>query len=105
MKCVPLKPNPLPCLLGSLGLMVATSRLGLASAAVGGTGGGGFGMVHSVSGVARVSVRASGFGPWLQLPSIVFPSPLSLPSKVPPIILIDIFTDEPSTVTVSTGID
>ena len=103
MKCVPRKAKPLPCRLGSLGLMVATSRLGSASAAMGGTGGGGVGMVHSVSGVARVSVSGSGFGPWLQLPSIVFPSPLSLPSNEPPIILIFIFTVEPSSVMVSTG--
>src|ERR1700679_2899372 len=76
----PLKPNPLPGLLGALGLMVATSKLGLAFASIGGSLGSGGGIVHSVSGVARVRLRGMGLGPWVQVPVIVLPSELSLPS-------------------------
>ena len=47
--------------------------------AIGAIFGRGGGIVHSVSGVARARSRASG-APWIQLPAIVFPSGLSLPS-------------------------
>src|ERR1700722_10498104 len=75
----PMTLNPLPGASGLLGLMVATSKLGDAFASIGGIGGGGLGMGHSVSGVARVKVRGTEL-PWLQLPTIVFPSALSFPS-------------------------
>ena len=73
----------LPGSSGLLGLMVATSKLGEAFTSMGGIGGGGVGMVHSVSGVVRVRTRGNGFGPWVQLPVMVFPSALSLPSNAP----------------------
>jgi hypothetical protein len=63
--------------------MVATSKLGLAFASIGGSLGVGGGMVHSVSGVARVKIRGSELDPWVQLPVMVFPSGLSLPAYVP----------------------
>src|SRR5215469_6325982 len=87
------------------GLIVATSNSGLASAAIFFTGAGGSGIAHAVSGVARVSVSVSGVGPpWLQLPEIELPSGFSLPSKVAPAAAIVILSDEPSRVTVVTGI-
>ena len=55
--------NALPCSSGLLGLMVATSKLGLAFASIGGSLGGGGGMVHSVSGVARDRVKRERGGP------------------------------------------
>ena len=55
----PLTVNNLPALAGSLGLIVATSKAGFASAAIGFGGGGGSGMVHAVSGVAFVNLRGS----------------------------------------------
>src|SRR6267154_4085952 len=45
--------NAFPCSSGLLGLMVATSKVGEAFTFIGGILGGGGGMVHSVSGVAR----------------------------------------------------
>src|SRR6202041_1922197 len=63
MKCPALKKKALPCAPGLLGLIVATSKFGFASAAIGGTGSGGVGILHSVSGVARVSGSESVFGP------------------------------------------
>src|SRR5438477_6023822 len=100
----PLTVNSLPGLAGSLGLMVATSKAGLASAAIGVGGGGGSGMDHAVSGVAFVSTSGIAGPPWDQVPSMVFPSPLTLPSKVPFKALIVIFTVEPFRVNVVAGI-
>ena len=74
--------------------MVATSNDGLASAGIGFDGGGGSGMVHAVSLVARFRFKGSGVGPWDQVPVIEFPSALSFPSYEPPIPTIDIFTAE-----------
>src|SRR5579862_7708207 len=84
-----------------LGLIVATSKLGSASAAMGLGGGSGLGISHAVSGVARVSTSGTGFGPWLQLPSMVLPSELNFPSYVPPTSLSDSFTSDPCSVTES----
>src|SRR5580692_1097481 len=61
---------------GLLGLMVATSIPGSASAAIGFGGGGGSGIAHTVSGVARARIRGSG-KPWDQVPVMEFPSALS----------------------------
>ncbi len=72
--------NDLPGVSGLLSLTVATSNTGLASAGIGFGGGGGSGIVHAVSFVARVRFRGSGFGPWVHVPAIEFPSPLSFPS-------------------------
>src|ERR1700722_154318 len=79
----PLKPTFLPGRLGTLGLIVATSKAGLALASIGGILGDGGGMVHSVSGVARVKIRGSELDPWVQVPLKVFPSGLSLPVYMP----------------------
>src|SRR5215472_3288061 len=89
--------------LSCAGLIVATSNSGLASAAILFTGAGGSGIAHAVSGVARVSVSGIG-APWLQLPEIELPSGFSLPSKVAPAAAIVILSDEPSRVTLLTGI-
>src|ERR1700722_9468877 len=83
IKCPPLNPKFLPVgLLGRLGLMVATSRLGSAFAAICIGLGVGKGIVHSVSGVARVKIRGTKLDPWVHAPVMVFPSKLSLPSYV-----------------------
>src|ERR1700730_9818834 len=95
--------NALPGSSGLLGLMVATSKVGEAFASMGGSLGVGGGIVHSVSGVARVKLRGRGLGPWLQLPVIDFPSALNLPSYVPPAAVTDIFTVVPSRVILVTG--
>ena len=68
-----------PCAPGLLGLIVATSKVRLASAAIGFGGGGGSGMAHAVAGVARVRFKGVA-APCVQVPVIVFPSALSLPS-------------------------
>src|SRR5580704_13758711 len=65
---------------GLLGLIVATSIPGFAPAAIALGGGGGSGMVHAVSGVARAKFRGNGEAPWVQVPAIEFPSALSFPS-------------------------
>ena len=80
LKWLPCTLKALPGLSGSLGLMVATSKLGSASAAIGGSVGGGVGMVHAVSGVARSNNRGSGFGPCVHWPAIDLPSADILPS-------------------------
>jgi len=64
---------------GLLGLMVATSNTGSASAGIA-CRTGGSGMAHAVRLVARVRFRDSGSGPWDQVPAIKFPSALSFPS-------------------------
>ena len=79
--------------------MVATSRLGSAFAAIGGSLGDGGGMVHSVSGVARVKIRGTELDPWVQAPVMVFPSGLSLPSYVAEAEGMVIFRTGPSSVT------
>src|SRR5690348_7648501 len=88
----PITRNPFPCTSGRLGLMVATSNFGSASGAIGFNFGGGSGIVHAVSGVARVRFKGNGFGPWIHVPEIEFPSPLNLPSYSPPIPGNGIFT-------------
>jgi hypothetical protein len=52
-------------------------------------------MAQAVSGVARSRLRAIGWPPWLHVPVIDLPSPLSFPSNVPPIPTIEIFTADP----------
>src|SRR5690349_17203004 len=96
--------NSLPGLAGSLGLMVATWKAGFASAAIRTGGGGGSGMVHAVSGVALVRTSGMAGPPWVQVPSIVFPSLLTLPSKVPFSCVMVIFTADPFRVNVVAGI-
>ena len=59
--------------------MVATSNAGFAFAAIRTGGGGGSGIAQAVSGVARARFKASG-APWVHVPAIEFPSPLSFPS-------------------------
>src|SRR5579872_6059903 len=54
----------LRCSSGFVGLIVATSKVGSAFAAIGGIFGGGGGMVHSVAGVARVRLSGKGL-PWV----------------------------------------
>src|ERR1700677_3154015 len=80
LKRVPLNTSMKRCSSGLVGLMVETSMPGDAFAAIGGIFGDGGGIVHSVSGVARVKISGRGPGPWLQVPVIVLPSGLSLPS-------------------------
>lgn len=63
LKRFPLTRNTLPGSSGLLGLMVETAKLGEAFASIGGSLGVGGGMVHSVSGVARVRLRGKGLGP------------------------------------------
>src|SRR5262245_46875759 len=72
-------PIPQPRRFGSDGLIVATSNSGLAFGSIIFGGGGGSGMVHAVSGVARVRVSAVGIF-CVHVPAIVFPSALSRPS-------------------------
>src|SRR6185369_11923000 len=88
---------------GRAGLMVATSKPGLASAAICTGGGGGSGIAQAVSGVAFVRLRGRGT-PWLQVPSIEFPSALSLPSYVAFAAVMVILTAEPLRVNVVAGI-
>ena len=76
----PLSRYILPGMLGLLGLMVATSNEGLASAAIGFGRAGGSGMVHAVSAVARFRFKGRGMGPWVQVPASVLPSALNFPS-------------------------
>jgi hypothetical protein len=70
-----------PCMLVavSFGLIVATSKDGLASAAISFNGGGGAGISHAVSFVARTKVSGIGFA-WVHVPTIELSSPLSFPS-------------------------
>jgi len=56
--------NPLPGLSGVAGLIVATSNSGVASAAIGFSGGGGSGIAQAFSAVARFRFKAIGLGPW-----------------------------------------
>jgi hypothetical protein len=86
-------------LAGSLGLIVATSNAGFAFAVIRCVEGGGSGIAHAVSGVARSRFKASGAA-WVQVPAIDFPSPLSFPSYLPFRPGIVIFTVEPSSVIV-----
>ena len=65
---------------GLAGLIVATSNAGLASAAISFGGGGGSGIVHAVSGVARANTRGDGAPPCDQVPVIEAPSAFILPS-------------------------
>src|SRR5438445_6240238 len=80
----PLTLKYLPGVPGLLGLIVATSNTGLASAAIGFTGAGGLGIVHAVSLVATFRSRGSGLAPWVQVPVIKVLSESSFPSYVPP---------------------
>src|SRR3954452_2993146 len=85
----------MPCASGRLGLIVATSNVGVASAGISFGGGGGSGMVHAVAGVARAKFRGAGVPPWLHVPEIESPSALTFPSYSPPIAAIAILTVEP----------
>src|SRR5438067_6884165 len=76
---------------GTLGLIVATSKVGFASAGISLVGGGGGGISHAVVAVARVRFKGMVGPPWVQVPAMVSPSPLSLPSKLPPIAATVIF--------------
>jgi hypothetical protein len=62
---------------GSLGLMVATSKEGLASDAI---GLGGSGIAHAVSALARSRSSGIGIVSSIQVPAIDLPSPDILPS-------------------------
>src|SRR5262249_22565040 len=84
MTLTPLTVNNLPGVLGLLGLIVATSNVGFALAAIRAGGGGGSGIAHAVSGVALARFRGKDAGPWLKVPEIVLPSAPSFPSKAPP---------------------
>src|SRR5215475_8829617 len=74
-----------PGVFGLLGLIVATSNVGLALAAIRAGGGGGSGIAHAVSGVARARFNGKELGPWVKVPVSALPSALNLPSKAPPI--------------------
>src|ERR1700682_6403722 len=95
----PLTANPLPCVPGFVGLIVATSNAGDASAAIAFGRAAGSGIAHAVSLVARFRVRDSGASPWVQVPAIEVRSAFRVPSKVPPIPAIEILTVEPCRVT------
>src|ERR1035441_9975327 len=75
--------KPLPCVSGLLGLMVATSNTGLASAAIGFSRTGGSGIGHAVSSVTCFRFRGIGEPPWVQMPVIEAPSAFTFPSYVP----------------------
>src|ERR1700691_2220537 len=79
----PRKPYPPRGASGRLGLMVATVNSGFAVAAICTGGGGGSGMVHAVSAVARTRFSGSAGPPCVQFPFIVLPSLLRVPSNVP----------------------
>src|SRR4051794_23034302 len=68
-----LPPRPtrieLPGASGRLGLMVATSKVGLASAGIRRGGGGGSGISHAVVGVARARFSGVVGPPWLHVPA------------------------------------
>src|SRR5438309_1630561 len=85
LKWLPCTRNPLPGRSGWLGLTVATSKLGLASAAMAGSLGGGVGITHSVADVARSNRSGRDPGPCVQVPAIDLPSPDILPSYLPSI--------------------
>ena len=70
---------PQPRRSGSEGLIVATSNCGFAFSSIIFGGGGGQGMVQAVAGVARVRLRGDG-APCVNVPVMVVPSGLSLPS-------------------------
>src|SRR4051812_33181065 len=70
---------------GRESLIVATSNAGFASGAIGFGAGGGSGIVHAVSALARVKVNGVVCDERVQVPIKPFPSPLNLPSYVPPI--------------------
>ena len=76
---LPLTVNSLPSRAGFLGLMVASSKAKLAFAVMRTGGGGGSGIAHAVSGVARTRFSGSG-APWVQVPVISFPLAPSFPS-------------------------
>src|ERR1700722_2632700 len=84
----------LPGASGLLGLTVATSNTGEASADIGFGRAGGSGIVHAVWLVTCVRFRGSGPAPCVQVPVIEVASVLSLPSYMPPIPATDIFTVE-----------
>lgn len=100
----PLTRNPLPNVPGLLGLIVATSKTGSASAAIGFSRAGGGGMVHAVSGVTCFRFNGSGRSPWVKFPAIEIPSESSFPSYDPPMPGITILTVEPCRVTELIGI-
>src|SRR5215475_8504986 len=95
--------KPLPGTPGIESLIVATSNVGFASGAIAFGGGGGSGMVHAVSAVARVRFSGNVPGPCDQVPVIVFASELSFPSYVPPMPGTVIFMFEPDTVIAPEG--
>src|SRR3981081_3551030 len=71
-----------PCSSGLVGLMVATSNAGFASAAIGAMRGGGWGIAHSVAVVARAKLGGGGFCPCLHVPVMELSSALIVPSYV-----------------------
>jgi hypothetical protein len=68
-----------PCSSGLVGLMVATSKDGSASRAIGLAG---WGMSHAVSLLARTRTSGSGLRSSVHTPTIEFPSALNLPEKL-----------------------
>src|SRR5271169_5239519 len=94
----PRKPNPRPCSLGLLGLMVATENSGFAVAGIDAGGGGGSGIVQAVSSVARTRLNGSAGPPCVHFPLMVLPSPLRVPSNVPFNWVMEILTAEPLSV-------
>src|SRR5215831_5400357 len=84
MTLVPRTVKSFPGVFGLLGLIVATSNVGSALAAIRAGGGGGSGIAHAVSGVARARFNGKELGPWVNVPVIALPSALNLPSKEPP---------------------
>src|SRR5690242_17385795 len=67
---------------GREALIVATSKTGFASAAIGFGGAAGSGIAHAVSAVARIKVNGMACA-CVHVPASEFPSGLSLPSYVP----------------------
>ena len=104
MTSAPLTVNNLPGVAGLLGLIVATSKAGSAFAAIRVGVGGGSGIAHAVSGVARARLSGVAGPPWDHVPAIEFLSSLSFPSKFPFSAAMVIFRVEPSNVIVLAGI-
>ena len=90
--------NSLPGTPGLLGLMVATSNVVGASAAI---ARGGAGIANAVSFAARTRVNGVLPGPCAKVPTMELPSGLNLPSNVIPAAATAILTAPPWTVVVA----
>ena len=79
-------------------MMVATVNSGFAVAGILKGAGGGFGMVQTVSSVARARLSGSAGPPCVHFPLMVLPSPLRVPSNVALNGVMETLTAEPLSV-------